>query len=297
MASPGQSPLDSLSLDHCGAIVRDLAAGAARWEKLGFALSPVSRQRGKMPGRDEESAWATANRCAIFQSGYLELIGVVDAGSFNPWSGFLDRFEGLHLLALRVPNADAAYAALVKRAASLNETLNPPVQRARKLDVDGVERTMGFRNIFSKDAHYPEGRYIVLEHQTPEYLWQPRYQTHPNGALALEAAMICAEDLRTQRERLGALFGEAGSEDQDGVVHFSPPGGGAIQLHAAADFRARYGWTPPALPAFAGVRVRFASRTEAARHIEHNAIAVQRQGADWFVAPAHANGFVLRISE
>lgn len=56
-----------LSLDHAGVIVRDLAAGAARWEGLGFALSPVSRQRGRMPDRDEDGLWATANRCAIFK--------------------------------------------------------------------------------------------------------------------------------------------------------------------------------------------------------------------------------------
>src|SRR3954466_7158422 len=90
------------SLDHLGAIVQDLAAGASRWEKLGFSLSPVSRQGGRMPGRDIDSLWATANRCAIFNKGYLELIGVVDETAFNPWTRFLSRFEGLHLLALRV---------------------------------------------------------------------------------------------------------------------------------------------------------------------------------------------------
>lgn len=286
-----------LSLDHCGTIVRDLAAASARWEALGFALSPLSRQRGRMPGRDEESAWATANRCAIFQRGYLELIGIVDETCFNPWTGFLDRFEGLHLLALRVPDADAAYAELLARSASLQEALNPPVQRARKLDVDGYERTMRFRNIFSKDAHYPEGRYIVLEHQTPEYLWQSRYQSHPNGALALEAVMLCADDVSAQRARLATLLGRPGTEAPDGVVHFAPPGGGAIQLYAADAFQARYDWTPPALPCFAGVEVRFSSRAQAARHMEHNGVEVQRGGGEWFVAPSDSNGFVLRISE
>jgi len=84
------------ALDHLGAIVRNLAEGAARWEKLGFALSPTSRQGGKMPDRNEEGPWATANRCAILQKGYLELIGVVDETAYNPWTKFLARFEGLH---------------------------------------------------------------------------------------------------------------------------------------------------------------------------------------------------------
>ena len=291
-AGPALSP-SSISLDHAGAIVRDLAAGAARWEKLGFALSPLSRQRGKMPGRAEEGPWATANRCAIFKHGYLELIGVVDPAAFNPWTRFLDRFEGLHLLALRVPNADAAYAELHERT----RTLNSPVQRERRLDVDGVERTMGFRNIFSIDEHYPEGRYIVLEHQTPEYLWQPRYQTHPNGALALETVFVCADDVPAQRNRLATLLAQPGSEGPDSVVHFSPSGGGSIQLHSSDLFEERYGWRAPTSPCFAGVRLRFASRAQAARIMEDNGVNVLRRGGEWYVAPVDTNGFVMRISE
>ncbi len=292
MASPVR-----LSLDHAGAIVRDLAAGATRWEKLGFALSPRSRQRGRMPDREEEGPWATANRCAIFAQGYLELIGIVDQACFNPWAGFLSRFEGLHLLALRVPDADAAYAEFAARSASLQKSLNPPVQRARKLDVDGVERTMAFRNIFSRDEHYPEGRYIILEHQTPEYLWQPRYLSHPNGALALEAVMLCASDLPAQRARIGAILGQPGVEGPDGVPAFSPPGGGSIYVHGAEDFASAYGWAPPAPACFAGVRVRFASRAHAAKTMEDNGVPVRRSGQHWFVGPGETGGFVLQICE
>ncbi len=281
------------SLDHLGAIVRDLAGGAARWEKLGFTLSPVSRQRGKMPGRDDESAWATANRCAIFQHGYLELIGIVDPAAFNPWTRFIDRFEGLHLLALRVPNADAAYAELTKRAG----TLNAPVQRARKLDVDGTERTMRFRNIFSRDESYPEGRYIILEHQTPEYLWQPRYQVHRNGALALEAALVCAGDAAAQRSRLETLTGALATEGPNGTLRLAIPGGGVLEQYTPQAIEARYGWRPRAEPSFAGVAVRFADRAAAARLMEDNGVPVHRGDDEWFVAPEHTNGFLLRLTQ
>lgn len=286
-----------LSLDHAGAIVRDLAAGAGRWEKLGFSLSPLSRQRGRMPGREEEGPWATANRCAIFAQGYLELIGIVDEACFNPWEEFLTRFEGLHLLALRAPDANVAYTEIAARSASLRKSLNPPVQRARKLDVDGVERTMAFRNIFSRDEYYPEGRYIVLEHQTPEYLWQPRYLSHPNGALALESVMLCASDLPAQHARIAALLGQPGVEDPDGVLVFSPRGGGSLRLHAAEHFAAVYGWAPPAPACFAGVQIRFASRPHAAKTMEDNGVQLQRLGNDWIVGPGETGGFVLQISD
>ena len=290
-AVPIDSPY-SASLDHLGAIVHDLAAGAKRWERLGFALSPVSRQSGRMPGRSDDGPWATANRCAIFQRGYLELIGIVDAAAYNPWDRFLARFEGLHLLALRVQNADTAYADLAARTS----TLNAPVQRARNLDVDGIERTMRFRNIFSHDEAYPEGRYIVLEHQTPEFLWQPRYLTHPNGALALEAALICAEDVPAQRARLEKIVGQPASQEVDGVLRYSPAGGGSIELHGAEGFEVRFGWRPSALPCFAGVEVSFASRDAAARLMVDNGNPLEQRGGEWFVGPAHANGFILRLS-
>lgn len=292
MPSPVQ-----LSLDHAGAIVRDLAAGAARWEKLGFSLSPLSRQRGKMPDREEEGPWATANRCAIFAQGYLELIGIVDEACFNPWATFLDRREGLHLLALRVPDADLAYAEFSERSASLRAGLNPPVQRARKLDVDGVERTMAFRNIFSRDEHFPEGRYIVLKHQTPAYLWQPRYLSHPNGALALESVMLCASDLPAQRARIGALLDQPGVEGPDRVLVFTPPGGGSIRLYGADEFASAYGWAPAAPASFAGAEVRFASLAQAAKTMEDNGVPVCRRGRHWFVGPGDTGGFVLQISE
>lgn len=281
------------SLDHLGGIVNDLAAGARRWESLGFTLSPVSRQSGRMPDRNEDGPWATANRCAIFKQGYLELIGVVDPACYNPWTKFLARFEGLHLLALRVPEADSAYAELAMRTS----TFNAPVQRARRLEVDGAEATMRFRNIFSRDESYPEGRYIVLEHQTPEYLWQPRYLTHPNGALALEAALVCAGDIAAQRARLETLTGATAQEGADGVLRLSPPGGGQIELHGANSLQSRYGWAPPALPAFAGVEVRFADRARAARVMGDNGVPVEKRGDEWFVAPQHTNGFLLRLTQ
>ena len=55
--------------------------------------------------------WATANHCVMFERGYLELIGITDPTKHNPWTAFLDRFEGIHITAFRCPEADMAYAA------------------------------------------------------------------------------------------------------------------------------------------------------------------------------------------
>ena len=214
--------------------------------------------------------WASANRCAIFERGYLELIGLVDEACWNPWAKFLGRFEGLHLLALRCENADAAYAKLAPHA----PFLDAPVQRERKLHVDGVERTMRFRNIFSRDAMCPEGRYIVIEHQTPAYLWQPALTKHENGALALEEAFVVAEDAGVTG-RLAAL-------------------GGIPSVLTGAEFGRRFGWAPQS-PAFAGVTVSFAELDSAARMMETRGVRLREGAGSLWVTPEDANGFVLRM--
>jgi len=299
-SATGASLPAKISLDHTGAIVRDFAATALCWQRLGFLLSPVSPQRGRLPGRDEEGIWGTANRCAIFDCGYLELIGAVDPQGFNPWARFLERFDGLHLLALRVSSADETWAQL-SSAPALATWLDAPVQRARVLDVDGVERTMRFRNVFSRDAACPEGRYILIEHQTPEYLWQPRYRSHPNGARSLEAAFLCCEESTWSDghpyARIAAMTGALPQPRGPGRVTLDLPGGGFVEGYSRAAFEARWGVTAPAQPSFAGVRIVFSDRALAARLMEDNGVLVQRSGDVWHVGPDFTGGFVLELSE
>lgn len=219
-----------LDLDHTGTIAQSLDDAAAQWERLGFTLTPVSRQRGAVPGREGFHPWATANRCAILGNTYLELIGTVDAACFNPWQHFIERGEGLHLFALRCANAEAAHAELAKRT----DALRPPVARERVLDVDGEQRTMKFRNIFSRDEAWPEARYLVIEHRTPEYVWQPRYQSHENGARELLSVAFVGDDLDTRMEAFGA--------QSTGPGAWKVPGHGSVTVMSREAWRNTYGY-------------------------------------------------------
>jgi len=259
-----------IALDHVGVIGRDLDAAAKRWERLGFTLSPLSRQRGAVPGRDGMQPWATANRCAVFEQGYLELIGIVDPAAFNPWQRFLARLEGLHLLAFRCAEATSAYEALKHRA----PFLSPPIERERKLTYRGEERTMRFRNIFSRDDDCPEARYIVIEHQTPELLWQPELMGHENGARGLVAVTMVADDPVVQ-QRLEAL-------------------GGIVGIEAPSAFAERYGWRPQ-VPPLAAITVTFADLDQTLRLMRHRRIEVQQGDGEVWLPPAETNGFVMRL--
>ena len=265
-------PASALVLDHVGVITRDLDAGARCWERLGFMLSPLSRQRGAVPGAASIEPWASANRCAIFEKGYLELIGIVDPAAHNPWRRFIERFEGIHLAALRCEDADRAYA----RLRSTATFLDAPIARERKLEYRGSVHTMRFRNIFSRDAECPEGRYIVIEHQTPELLWQPELMTHANGAVGLEEVVIVTDDVAVA-QRARAL---------DGVP----------KVMGTARFAAQFGFSAPD-PSFAAITVSFRDLGRAIELLRSRGVVVQQKGSTVWLAPEDTNGLIMQLVE
>ena len=278
-----------LDLDHIGCIANSLDDAAARWERLGFTLTPVSRQRGAVPGMEGFHPWATANRCAILSNTYLELIGSVDAQAHNPWRHFVDKGEGLHLFALRCANADAAHAVLAERT----DALLRPVPRERVLDVDGEARTMRFRNIFSRDDAWPEARYLVIEHQTPDYLWQPRYQTHENGARELRSVTFVADAAAALDSRLHA-FGAEIAEERSGTVEWKLPGRGTVTTMSRVAWRRAYGFDA-ARTGMHAMTVNVADLAHTLRLLGERGVAVRSSPAGHWISPRDTTGFVLHI--
>ena len=279
-----------LSLDHCGCVVQSLDAGAARWARLGFHVTPRSRQRGAVPGHADMQPWGTANHCVMLQRGYLELIGVVEPGAYHPWAQFLARGEGLHIAALRCDDADAAHAALAARTGCFR----PPVQRERPLEVAGEMRTARFRNIFSDDAQCQEARYIVIEHQTPELLWQPRHLAHENGALSLDGAWFVADDPALLLRRL-QLFGAVQS-DADGSLRVDLRERGMLGVMRTDTFAERYGYTPAYRPGLHAVTVGVRDLSRAVDLLRTRGAAVRPDGNACWLPPAETGGFVLRFT-
>jgi catechol 2,3-dioxygenase-like lactoylglutathione lyase family enzyme len=270
-----------LSLDHTGSMVRDLDAGVATWQRLGFQLAPRSPQMGYVTPGEPMQPWATANHVAMFQRGYLELIGIHATARFNPWAHFMARFEGIHIVALRCADADAAWAVLETRAPGLQ----PPIDRRREIAYQGGTREMRFRNIFSRDEYYPEARFIVIEHQTPELLWQPALMVHPNGAVALQDVIFVADDLAAMRQRIEAILGGPNLQ-----------GGGRLTLLDPAGFGARYQGAPPPLPSVAGHVVAVQDLALTRRLLARNGVPSVALAANSLMVPAgEANGAVLEF--
>ena len=286
--------MGDLSLDHVGFMLRDLDAGAERWQKLGFKLSRRSSQMGKVPGKSEMAPWATSNHCAMFERGYLELIGVTNLENFNPWTAFLDRFEGPHITALRCEEADRTYASLRDRI----DHFDPPLQRLRNAPYGVGERPFKFRNIFSQDAHFPEGRYIIIEHQTPGVIWQEELMAQPNGAKSLFELIFCADAQSGLLDRLARISGESPSR-AEGRELLELAGGGQLSVIDAAGFAVRYPGAPePSQPAVAAAVISVESLVQLAAMLEENGILFHRSDrASLWVGSEEANGAVVEFIE
>ena len=201
---------------------------------MGFTLSPTSPQMG-LNLNGEYELWATANRCAVFETGYLELIGLHRPEQFNPWAARIDAFEGAHIIAFRTPHADTCYAQLSQHSTDFQA----PIQRRRDAPffADGAwgTREMGFRNIFSIDPQVHEARYIVIEHQTPEVLWQSALTQHDNGATELVRVSFAADNLEPIERRL-ALLAQAQGND----ARYVCADGGIVELLSPAQWTQRF---------------------------------------------------------
>lgn len=184
---------------------------------------------GAAPGGQVMAPWASSNHCVMFARGYLELIGITHPENHNPWAAFLDRFEGIHISAFRCQDADSAYEALASRI----DGFDPPLQRRRDAPYGDGVREFRFRNIFSQDDKYPEGRFIVIEHQTPEVIWQPPLMTHPNGAISFEEVVFCGDEATVAR-----IEGITGVNAQEGRCPL--PGGGMATILDEPGFAARF---------------------------------------------------------
>ncbi|EFH09459.1 VOC family protein, partial [Teichococcus cervicalis] len=189
------------SLDHVGVCTRDGPALWAAYERLGFALTPVARQSGRRSPDAPVEPFATGNRCAMLRQGYIELLAILDPSLFaNRLDVFLDRYAGMHILAFGMADAEAELERLRRAGIELPGVahLERPVD-----DPDGPRAR--FSRLPLPDA--PEGRLQLIQHLTPELLWQERWLEHPNRAVALEQAILVAPDAAASAAALSRLTG------------------------------------------------------------------------------------------
>jgi Glyoxalase-like domain len=227
-------------LDHVVHAVRDLAAAAELYRRLGFTVGARNRH-----------AWGTHNHLVQLPGFFVELLTVAEPeklgsdgfsalfGTFNRI--FLKDQEGLSLLILE--SDDAATDAARFRSAGIGVSDAMRFEREGKRP-DGAAVKVGFSLAFARDAKAAAVGFAVCQQHFPENFWDPAFQQHGNTASGIEAAVLVAENPSEHRAFLSAFAGVRDlSVTSSGITASTPRGD--ISVMEPAAFRSRFGTEPP----------------------------------------------------
>ena len=278
-------PIPITGIDHAIVGVRKLEAARRQWAKLGFTITPRGRHRG----------WATANYCIMFETDYVELLGIVDPTGFtNKLDRFLKIREGLMGLAFSTETAEAVSAAL--EAASIG--YKGPADLSRLLELPEGEVEPAFKLVYLNGAT-PGVSSFVCQHLTRDLVWRPEWTRHANGVTGIDSMTVVVRNTSTPRAGWRTFLGkdavtEIGEQEFIAMV-------GQTELRflteaaakaALPDLRRRK-WRPPFL---AGMALSVGDPAETVKALEAGGVKYARKDDETIaVSGSQANGVSLEF--
>jgi catechol 2,3-dioxygenase-like lactoylglutathione lyase family enzyme len=175
-----------LNIDHVGFGVRNLPAAAQRFRQLGFTLTTYSEHTKR--GLDGKPVPAGSGQySAMFESGYIELLGISDPSAKHFLADRIGRYTGLHHLLFGVDDPDAASRALRHRGVLAGE----PTDWERPVaQPDGTNALARFRFFALPMESTPEGLVAAVRQLTPDVVRPTGTLKHANTAVALAGVVI-----------------------------------------------------------------------------------------------------------
>jgi hypothetical protein len=221
---------DEIFLDHVGHFVRDQGAASRALAHAGFAPTPVSVQ-----ANPDGTPTGTGNVTTMFARGYVEvLFKTADTPLGREFDAAIGAYAGVHLAAFSVADAEAAH----RRLTEAGFAMRPLVQFQRPVGTTAGPDIAAFTVVRLERGAMAEGRIQFLTHRTENTVWQPRWLSHPNGAVGLTDLVIASPDLAeaaarferfTARPAAQTGFGRAVRLDR-GEVHLMSGGAFAALL-------------------------------------------------------------------
>src|SRR5262249_15708038 len=211
MHAPGSPEVDrqlplgeEIFLDHLAHFVRDAEPAAAALTRAGFAPAPLSIQSNPDPEGGPPRLTGTGNVTVMFRRGYVEILFKT---SETPLARELDsalaRHAGLHLVAFAAADAAVAHA----RLGQSGFQVRPLVKMQRPVDTEDGSATAALTIGGVEAGVMPEGRLQILTHHTEQAVWQPRWLTHANGAVALTDVVVAVSDVDEAAQRFARFTG------------------------------------------------------------------------------------------
>jgi hypothetical protein len=227
-------------------VSRSLEPLVSAARRLGFAPTPPKPLMASDPATGEERPLGQSSAHLVFERGYVELSAVHSASPDHHLAHWLSRREGLLILALGVDDIEAAHARC--RAAAL--PVSPIAGASRAIEYGDRRGEARFRWFMLAPAASPEGLVCCVRNLTPELVFQPAVQRHPNGAAGLAGVYVAADDPEPLLARLAAVAGATPAGDR---LHLR---GGWLRVMTPAALEARFpGAGLPAAPSLAGFAV------------------------------------------
>ena len=221
-----QLPLDrEIFLDHLAHFVRDPEPAGRALVQAGFAPAPLSIQSNPDPAGGPPQLTGTGNMTVMFRRGYVEILfKTSETPLAREFDAALERHAGLHLVAFAVADAAEAHA----RLGATGFRVRPLVQMQRPVETETGPATAAFTITRVEPGVMPEGRIQILTHRTEHAVWQPRWLTHPNGAIGLMDVVIATANVEEAAGRFGRFLGLAITGNSFGKAIYLDRGG--VQL-------------------------------------------------------------------
>jgi hypothetical protein len=212
-------------LDHVVIDVRDRMDEAAdMFAALGFTLTP----RG-------HHTLGSMNHLMMFATDYLELLGFGSGGGMARPE--LASFPvGINGLVFKTEDADTVYA----HATGVGLPILPVQAFSRPINLGGDRQDARFRTTRLDPAKIAMGRVYFCEHLTPELVWRPEWQAHPNGARAIARVVVATGEPRRTASLFTTLFGPDSVAEADGKCLIDAAGA-RVQLATPFVIAAEFG--------------------------------------------------------
>jgi catechol 2,3-dioxygenase-like lactoylglutathione lyase family enzyme len=277
-----------VGLDHFILLVTDLDRAQAKFEKLGFALTP----------RGFHVQQPTQNHTAVFANNYLELLYYPpDLRAASRFANFPADYEGPVAVALQPTSSDTVHAEL--EAMGLNPT--PVIAGGRPVQTPDGEKRARWRNQRFPDDAPSLPSTFCCGHQTREAVYLAGAEVHPNGAKRLSELVMVHPEPASLLGSYVKLFGESSiSSDAEGVT--VRPGTAVWRVLTPASFATRFpGVTIAEVPPtgrFVGAVLQVASLAKVTSILDGAGIAASKTATGGVVPPPDASaGLVLEFRE
>ena len=272
------------AIDHVVINARDrLDEAAAIYHRLGFSLTPRGRH-----------TLGSVNNLAILGTDYLELLGVPPGADGR--TDVLDWPAGLNGLVFKTFSSEDAFAAL--QGAGVPAL--PPQAFSRPVEMPGGLRDAAFRTVRLEREAVPAGRVFFCHHLTPELVWHDRWRRHPNGALGILRAVVCAAEPGMLGDLFARMFGDEHVGQTTGGCRLRA-GLASIDVVTPAALDAEFGVDAPDAAGrdqfMAALTLRTLSLSRASRALRDGCIAAAQDGRGVTVAAAAACGVTMTFQE